>query len=130
MTKDETFPIVTVCGSMRFFKYMIIAASELTREGYIVLMPFSVFANEEQSSELKQMVDGMHFAKIDMSNEIRVISDLSSYVGDSTKAEIEYAESKDKMVLYQEFYEIGGKYASSISTNIPFWKGRPAGMGE
>lgn len=43
----------------------------------------------------------MHRQKIDMSDEIYVIN-LGRYIGESTKAEIEYAKIKNKKISYLE----------------------------
>ncbi len=47
------------------------------------------------------MLDEMHKQKIDMSDEIYVIN-LNGYIGESTKSEIEYANSKGKNISYLE----------------------------
>lgn len=47
------------------------------------------------------MLDSMHFAKIDLADEIFVINE-GNYIGDSTRNEIEYAKSKDKRVRFLE----------------------------
>lgn len=49
----------------------------------------------EQERQLKEL----HFRKIDRSDEIFVI-DVNGYIGDSTRAEIEYASSHGKKVRY------------------------------
>lgn len=47
------------------------------------------------------MLDDIHKGKIDLSDEIFVIN-VGGYIGASTKNEIEYAESTDKVVKYLE----------------------------
>lgn len=49
----------------------------------------------KQERQLKEL----HFRKIDRSDEIFVI-DVNGYIGDSTRAEIEYASSHGKKVRY------------------------------
>ena len=51
--------------------------------------------------DTKKMLDEMHKQKIDMSDEIYVIN-LNGYIGESTKSEIEYANSKGKNISYLE----------------------------
>ena len=51
--------------------------------------------------DAKKMLDEMHKQKIDMSDEIYVIN-LNGYIGESTKSEIEYANSKGKNISYLE----------------------------
>ena len=47
------------------------------------------------------MLDDMHKRKIDMADEIYVIN-KNSYIGESTKSEIEYALNTNKKVNYME----------------------------
>lgn len=94
------FPVTTICGSMRFYPQMLETAQELSRQGYIVIMPFVTFKPDEQmGNETKQMLDRMHFAKIDMSDCIHVVTDnVVNYVGESTKNEIEHASRTGKTI--------------------------------
>lgn len=84
------FPVITICGSMRYFDQMMEAANEYTKLGWIVLMPFVAYIKpgEQENNPVKEMLDEMHFAKIDMSEAILVVG---SYRGHSTTREIEYA---------------------------------------
>lgn len=101
-TPPATYPVVTICGSMRFYDEMLEAARLMSLRGNIVLMPFVYFRTPEgQSSADKAMLDDMHFAKIRMSESIVVISP-GGYVGESTPNEIRYAEFLGKSVIYWE----------------------------
>ena len=93
------FPVVTVCGSMRYFDKMIEVANKLTAGGKIVLMPFvHVIPPEQQAGNpVKEMLDKMHFVKIDMSESIVVVG---MHIGESTTNEIAYATATGKSVLY------------------------------
>ena len=51
------------------------------------------------TDEQKIMLDDMHKRKIDMADEIFVIN-VDGYIGNSTKSEIEYAETHNKKVNY------------------------------
>lgn len=97
------FPVITICGSMKFYhSYMLWIASELTLDGFIVLMPHAVIPGRDQLSQTKKMLDKMHRRKIDMADGIAVVSDLKGYYGESTAAEINYAKSCGKPVtLYR-----------------------------
>lgn len=53
----------------------------------------------DESTEVKQMLDRLHFAKIDLSDEILVVN-VGGYFGASTSREIAYAESKGKTVRF------------------------------
>lgn len=95
------FPVVTICGSMRFRDEMLLAAQKLSIQGYIVLAPFVTFVGEEQSSASKEMLDRMHFRKIDMSNCIFVVN-VDGYIGASTQNEVDYARRGGKLILSLE----------------------------
>ncbi|MCI8412390.1 MAG: hypothetical protein HFJ40_08255, partial [Clostridia bacterium] len=68
-----------------------------------VFMPnfFNTIKKDEMNIETKRMLDRMHKQKIDMSDEIYVIN-FGKYIGESTKAEIEYAKTKGKKISYLE----------------------------
>lgn len=97
------FKVVTICGSMRFYDRMIKVAEHYTAAGSVVLMPFVTIAADEQAdNDAKAMLDRMHRQKIDMADAVIVVTDPETqYVGDSTRAEIEYAEADRKAVVWQ-----------------------------
>jgi hypothetical protein len=94
-------PVITLCGSTKFKYQFRKAEAALTLSGHIVLsvgffeQSDGIEITEEQESRLKEL----HFRKIDMSDEIFVI-DVNGYIGDSTRAEIDYANQHDKKVRY------------------------------
>lgn len=92
-------PVVTICGSMRFFDAMLGIASKLTSSGEIVLAPFPVVQPENQSTAAEVQLDELHFRKIWMSDSIAVVT-RDGYIGTSTNREIEYAESRGKTIRY------------------------------
>ncbi|USC17010.1 hypothetical protein [Rhodococcus sp. 11-3] len=83
---------------MRFFEKMLKVAADETLNGSIVLMPFCVVAPEDQSLDFKRALDELHKRKIDMAQEVIVVTDSTGYVGDSTRGEIAYAEDTCKPV--------------------------------
>ena len=97
------YNVITLCGSIKFKDKFIRIKEELTLKGNIVLTPnfFNTVKKEEISSEFKTMLDEMHKQKIDMSDEVYVIN-FEGYIGESTKAEIEYAKLKGKKIYYLE----------------------------
>lgn len=93
------FRVATICGSMRFYDRMLKVAERLTAEGVVVLMPFVTVAAVDQGDEFKAALDRMHRQKIDMSDRVVVVTDPETrYVGDSTRSEIDYADSLHKPV--------------------------------
>jgi nucleoside 2-deoxyribosyltransferase len=100
--RDREFKVATICGSMRFFDRMLKVAEVYTAAGSVVLMPFVAVATGDQEGDHKAMLDRMHRQKIDMADVVVVVTDRDSrYVGDSTKAEIAYAEANGKAVIWQ-----------------------------
>ena len=91
--------IVALCGSTRFRDEFAAANRHLTRQGVIVVAP-GVFAHagDPLTDEEKTLLDGLHKRKIDLADEIAVVSDETGYHGDSTRSEIAYAEKQGKPV--------------------------------
>lgn len=89
----EKWPVITLCGSMRFYKQMLTVAADLTLKNHVVLIPFCVVEEAQQDSMYKEQLDMLHRRKIDMSWKVIVVSDGGRYIGDSTRKEIDYAKS-------------------------------------
>lgn len=103
------YPIATICGSMRYFQRMLKVADDLTRDGWIVLMPFSDFAGDRPPDDVKKMLDDMHFTKISMSDRVYVVG---THIGESTRNEINYVEEHGQEIIYldgQEIIYLGGE---------------------
>jgi hypothetical protein len=92
--------VVTLCGSTRFRREYQLAFYEEEHAGHICLS-VPCYKNDPccKSPADHARLDAHHRRKIDMSTEILVISP-DGYIGDSTGAEIEYAESTGKRVRY------------------------------
>ncbi len=93
--------IITICGSYNFKQQMIQVAEKLTLEGNCVLMPNELTRPDKESYSQAEasMFDKMHKVKIKLSDAILVV-DVDGYIGNSTKSEIEYAESMGKEIVY------------------------------
>lgn len=91
---------VTMCASMRFEKQMQALAYQLeTTQGYVVLQcTYSPEGTQPSAQEL-QNLEKAHYRKIDLSDTIYVV-DIDGYIGPSVSAEIQYALSHGKEVLY------------------------------
>lgn len=96
----KKYNIITLCGSTRFKDEFMAVQKKLTLEGNIVIS-LGVFAHSGDiiSNEEKIMLGEMHKRKIDMSDEIFVIN-VDEYIGDSTRAEIEYAKLCGKKISF------------------------------
>ena len=100
----KKYPIITLCGSTKFKDEFLKIQKELTLKGYIVIS-VGLFGhsgdNEVFSDGVKEMLDDMHKAKIDLADAIFVIN-VDGYIGESTKNEIEYAKKHNKEIFYLE----------------------------
>lgn len=96
------YKVITLCGSTKFKDEFIEVQKRLTLEGNIVIS-VGLFGHSGDSEVwtdgTKAMLDDMHFRKIDMADEIFVVN-VNGYIGSSTKNEIEYARSKNKVINY------------------------------
>jgi hypothetical protein len=95
--------IVCLCGSTKFKDDFIQATKDETLKGNIVLSVglYGHADEEELDSEVKNMLDALHFKKIKMADEILVINKYK-YIGASTKREIDYAKLLNKKIKYLE----------------------------
>lgn len=95
--------IVCLCGSTKFRDEFMKANFEETMKGNIVLS-VGFFMHSDQGYILredeKELLDDLHKRKIDISDEILVIN-VGGYVGDSTRSEIQHAQSTGKEVRWR-----------------------------
>lgn len=94
--------IITVCGSLRFYKEMMIATEKMELEGNCMLVPIynpAKSIKDDFTEEEALMLDKMHKERIKLSDAILVIN-VDNYIGTSTKSEIEYAKSLNKEIIY------------------------------
>ena len=92
--------IITLCGSLKFQKEMMMIAQQKALEGNCVLTPtYSIVDNMEITSEQLEKLKKAHFKRIDLSDSILVVN-INNYIGKSTKLEIEYAKKLGKEIMY------------------------------
>ncbi len=105
------YKVITLCGSTKFKEDFMREQKRLTLEGNIVIS-VGLFGHsgdnevwesmdEGTLTKTKAMLDDMHKRKIDMADEIFVIN-KDGYIGTSTRSEIEYAISTNKIVNFME----------------------------
>jgi len=105
----KKFPeIVTICGSTKFCDMMAVKMWELSKQGIIALGPqllpkwyTEVEDHLAEHEGVVEILDELHFRKIDISNSIFVMN-VDGYIGNQTKKEIEYAKEHGKPVNYLE----------------------------
>ena len=94
--------VITICGSLKFQKEMMIVAEKLALESNCVLTPvYPVSENIEKTEEQLEKLKEAHFKRIELSDAIYVIN-KDNYIGKSTKLEIEHAQKLGKEILYLE----------------------------
>lgn len=95
--------IITICGSLKFKKQMMIETERLELEGNCVLNVIYPTKQDKDAYTPAQheILDKMHKVKIDLCDAIFVVN-VNGYIGDSTRSEIEYAKQKNKEILYYE----------------------------
>lgn len=96
--------VIALCGSTKFREQFMIHQKNMALQGNIVLMP-CIFNHEndayqlELTEEQKTQLADMERCRIDMCDEIYVIN-VDGYIGEQTKAAIEYAEKTGKPIDY------------------------------
>lgn len=99
---NRKYKVITLCGSTRFKKEFVEMNKRLTLEGNVVISVGCFgHAGDIITDVQKEMLDDIHRQKIEMADEIFVIN-KDSYIGKSTRAEIEYAKKLGKKINYYE----------------------------
>lgn len=100
--------IVCLCGSTRFTKAFQKANLDETLAGRIVLTvgcdlgsDNELWPDSETRLSIKLRLDHLHKRKIDLADEILVLN-VGGYIGDSTRDEIRYAETRNKGIRFLE----------------------------
>ena len=92
--------IITLCGSLKFQKEMMIVAEKMALEGNCILTPvYPTIENLKRSEEQLQKLKEEHFKRIELSDAILVIN-VNNYIGNSTSSEIKYAKELGKEIIY------------------------------
>ena len=94
--------IITVFGSLRFYKEMMKITEKMELQGNCMLVPIYNPARPNKDDFTKEealMLDKMHKEKIKLADAILVVN-VDGYIGNSTKSEIEFAKSLNKEILY------------------------------
>ena len=94
--------VITICGSLKFQKEMMIVAEKLALKGNCVLTSvYPILENLKMTDEQLEKLKEAHFKRIELSDSIYVIN-KDNYIGKSTKLEIEYAQKLGKEIMYLE----------------------------
>lgn len=94
--------VVTICGSMKNKKEMIIISQKLELEkNYAVIQCIYFPINKKLTKKELELLDKIHRKKIDISDAIYVVN-INGYIGTSCRSEIEYAIKQKKEIIYHE----------------------------
>lgn len=92
--------IITLCGSLKYQKEMMVVAQKMALEGNCVLTPtYLVMEDIKITSEQLEKLKNEHFKRIELSDSILVIN-YNNYIGESTRLEIDYAKKLNKEIIY------------------------------
>lgn len=92
--------IITLCGSLKFQKEMMIVAEKMALKGICILTPvYPTLEKFEMTDEQLEKLKEAHFKKIELSDAILVVN-VDNYTGYSTNLEIEYARKLKKEIIY------------------------------
>ena len=92
--------IITLCGSLKFQKEMMIIAEKKALEGHCILTPvYPTLENIERTEEQLLKLKEAHFKRIELSDTILVVN-VNNYIGNSTNLEVEYAKKLGKEIIY------------------------------
>ena len=102
--------IITLCGSLKFQKEMMIIAEKMALNGNCILTPvYPILENNEKTDEQINMLKEAHFKRIELSDAILVMN-VNNYIGESTSLEIEYAKKLGKKIIYYTDFMKENKY--------------------
>jgi hypothetical protein len=109
MKKIKKPKIICLCGSTRFWKTFRDVGLQLTLQGKIVLSigicaPDSkvlAHPNSPHGKLQKRRLDDLHKRKIDLADEVLILN-VGGYIGESTRSEIQYAKTHNKVIKYLE----------------------------
>ena len=94
--------IITVCGSLKFYREMMGITEKMELQGNCVLVPIynpSKSSKDGYTLEEALILDKMHKERIKLADAILVVN-VNNYIGNSTKSEIDYAKSLNKEIIY------------------------------
>jgi BH2268 protein len=76
--------IITLCGSLKYQKEMMIIAEKMALDGNCILTPvYPIIENNEKTDEQINMLKEAHFKRIELSDAILVVN-VNNYIGKST----------------------------------------------
>ena len=110
--------VVVLCGSSRYCDIMAVCAWFIERDEHALTMGLHLlpdwYSKEPIPDHLAEHegvadeMDELHLRKIDRADEVFVVNE-ADYIGSSTRRELDYAQSKGKLIRYYKEDAIGDK---------------------
>ncbi len=94
--------IITVCGSLKFYKEMMEITEKMELAGNCMLVPIynpNNKSKDDYTEEEAIILDKMHKERIKLSDAILVVN-VNNYIGNSTKKEIDFAKNLNKEIIF------------------------------
>jgi len=107
----RTYKIVCLCGSSRFLEAFADAYVVESLKGNVVMSIAGNVRVRSDYEEIKPALDATYRPKIMLADEVLVLN-VGGYIGESTRAEIEYAHKLGKFVRYLEEVSVSTKEVS------------------
>lgn len=103
----EKAKVMTMCGSYKFMKEIVIHTERLELAGNCILAPISLTKEDKNAytQEEFNLLGLLHKQKIEMSDAIFVVN-VNGYIGSSTQSEIDYAKKLNKEIIYLESVDV------------------------
>lgn len=93
--------VVTLCGSMRFYKQMQQIAAELEIQcGYCVITPIGD-SDFPMNAQALEALCKAHYKKIDLADAVYIVN-IGGYIGESVSSELRYAKMQGKEIIFHE----------------------------
>ena len=93
--------IITVCGSLKFYKEMMEITEKMELAGNCMLVTIYNPNNKSKDDYTEEAIilDKMHKERIKWSDAILVVN-VNNYIGNSTKKEIDFAKNLNKEIIF------------------------------
>ncbi len=93
--------VVTLCGSMKFFKEMQDIAVELeTKFDCCVVTPIGGTKKGMDNTAIKKLAKA-HYKKVDMADAVYIVN-IGGYIGEAVREELRYAQTHNKDIIFHE----------------------------
>ena len=93
--------VVTLCGSMRFYKEMQEIAIELeTKHGCCAIAPLGDANTKPDDAAIEKLAQA-HHKKIEIADAVYIVN-IGGYMGRSVSEELRYAQRLNKEIIFHE----------------------------